>query len=130
MARTNVPPPSRTLVGCILFIARNLNITLTRVMSGARFCAKMGPMSNGSLGIPAVGGRLLYLVALLALITSSATSQTAGQTPSAATPDSHRAMLSTYCFTCHSTRMKMGGLALEGLNLQTPEENAQIWEKA
>ena len=90
----------------------------------------MGHMSNGSLGIPAVGGRLLYLVGLLALITSSATSQTAVQTPAAAAPDSHRAMLSTYCFTCHSSRMKMGGLALEGLNLQTPEENAQIWEKA
>ena len=26
--------------------------------------------------------------------------------------------------------MKVGGLALDGLNLQTPEDNAEIWEKA
>ena len=26
-------------------------------------------------------------------------------------------MVQTYCVTCHSTRAKMGGLALEGLNL-------------
>jgi mono/diheme cytochrome c family protein len=45
-------------------------------------------------------------------------------------PDQHRALLSTYCLTCHSTRAKMGGLALEELDLQTPEANAQIWEKA
>ncbi|HJZ99632.1 MAG TPA: DUF1592 domain-containing protein, partial [Candidatus Solibacter sp.] len=39
-------------------------------------------------------------------------------------------MLSAYCFTCHNSRVKTGGLALDALDLQTPEENAQIWEKA
>jgi hypothetical protein len=39
-------------------------------------------------------------------------------------------MLSTYCFTCHNDRAKLGGLSLESLNLQTPADNAQIWEKA
>ena len=41
-----------------------------------------------------------------------------------------RAMLTTYCFTCHSTRLKSGGLALDGLDLQAPADNAEIWEKA
>jgi hypothetical protein len=42
----------------------------------------------------------------------------------------HAAMLATYCFTCHSARAKMGGLVLEGLNLDAPSGDARIWEKA
>ena len=52
------------------------------------------------------------------------------QTPAAGAPDPHRAMLSTYCSACHNARVKSGGLVLDGLNLDTPAENAQIWEKA
>ncbi len=39
-------------------------------------------------------------------------------------------MVTTYCFTCHSTRVKSGGLALDGLDLEAPADNAEIWEKA
>src|SRR5438105_3698982 len=79
--------------------------------------------------------RMLCPGALLALIvTASAPLQTkaqAVQTPAAAgQADTHRAMLSAYCFGCHNTRVKIGGLALDGLNLQAPAENAQVWEKA
>ena len=42
----------------------------------------------------------------------------------------HHEMLNTYCVTCHNTRAKMGGLALEGLNLQAAADDAEIWEKA
>src|SRR5579862_4900172 len=42
----------------------------------------------------------------------------------------YHAMLSTYCFTCHNTRAKIGGLALDGLDLQAAADNAQTWEKA
>jgi hypothetical protein len=38
-------------------------------------------------------------------------------------------MLTTYCFTCHSTRLKTGGLALERLDLEAAQDNAQTWEK-
>jgi hypothetical protein len=48
----------------------------------------------------------------------------------AQTPDPHRALVATYCFTCHNTRLKTGGLALDSLDLQTPADDAQIWEKA
>jgi mono/diheme cytochrome c family protein len=47
-----------------------------------------------------------------------------------AAPNRHQDMVTTYCVTCHSTRVKMGGLALEGLNLQAPADHAEIWEKA
>src|SRR5678816_3721857 len=77
---------------------------------------------------------LLCVGSLLILITASALSQTRAaqttQTATAAAPDTHGAMLSAYCYTCHSTRAKSGGLALEGLNLQDPSANADIWEKA
>src|SRR5579872_5130805 len=49
-----------------------------------------------------------------------------GQRP----PDSHRTLINTYCTGCHNTRLKTGGLVLEGLDLQAPAGDAQIWEKA
>jgi len=48
----------------------------------------------------------------------------------AGVPDQYHAMLSTYCFTCHSTRAKVGGLALDSLDLQAAPDDARIWEKA
>ena len=54
-----------------------------------------------------------------------------GQTSAGnALPDPHAVLVNTYCVTCHNTRLKTGGLALDGLNLQTPADDAQIWEKA
>ena len=74
--------------------------------------------------------RLIYLSALLALISSPAVLQkVAGQT-AAASPDPHRAMLTTYCVACHNTRLKTGGIAFDALDLQTAPDDAQIWEKA
>jgi mono/diheme cytochrome c family protein len=91
-------------------------------------------MREAPLQPPVGSKRLLGVGALLLLITSSVSlqikAQTAAQAPAASVTDPHRALLSTYCFTCHSDRAKMGGLSLESLNLQTPAENAQIWEKA
>jgi mono/diheme cytochrome c family protein len=72
--------------------------------------------------------RLVFSSALLVLIASPVGLETrpAGQTAA----NQHQEMVTTYCVTCHSTRAKMGGLALEGLNLQTAAANAEIWEKA
>jgi len=38
-------------------------------------------------------------------------------------------MLTTYCFTCHSTRVKTRGLALDRLDLRAAADDAQTWEK-
>ena len=80
-------------------------------------------MNHASIRVPLMG-------ALLFLMASPAPMQTKAQTPAAAAPDQHRAMLSTYCFACHNTRLKSGDLALDGLDLQNPADNAEIWEKA
>jgi hypothetical protein len=87
-------------------------------------------MSKASFRIPASVKSFICLCVLLALITPSATSQTRVQATAAGATEPHRAMLSSYCFTCHNTRSKMGGLVLDTLDLQTPAENAQTWEKA
>ena len=39
-------------------------------------------------------------------------------------------MLNTYCISCHNSRAKIGGLALDGLDLQAAADSAEIWEKA
>jgi mono/diheme cytochrome c family protein len=77
---------------------------------------------------------LIRLVGLLLGIGLAGILQRAdGQTPSASAagaPGQFHTMLTTYCVTCHNTRLKTGGLALDGLDLQAPAEHADIWEKA
>ena len=68
--------------------------------------------------------RSIDVTALVVVIAS------AGSALAAGAPDPHRAMLTTYCVTCHNTRAKIGGLALDGLDLQAAPDDAQIWEKA
>jgi hypothetical protein len=74
---------------------------------------------------------------LLVLITiaSPAVMRTSVQTNTAVVQtDQHRAMVNTYCVTCHNTRLKTGGLALDGAVLerlnQSAGDDAQVWEKA
>src|SRR6188474_991229 len=70
----------------------------------------------------------LALSALLVLIASPVSLETsaAGQTAA----NQHQEMVKAYCANCHSARARMGGLALEGLNLEAAADNAEIWEKA
>ena len=59
--------------------------------------------------------------------------EAAGQSaasPGAASATPHQAMLTTYCHTCHSARVKAGGLALQGLDLKAAGNDAATWEKA
>jgi mono/diheme cytochrome c family protein len=73
---------------------------------------------------------VLVLIASPALLQSRAAGQTAGKAPAAAEPNQRQAMLNTYCTGCHNNRAKIGGLALDGLDLQAAADNAEIWEKA
>jgi mono/diheme cytochrome c family protein len=81
--------------------------------------------------------RLLYASAVLILIAAPALLQTraAGQTApnqqqAQQAHQAHQAMLNTYCVGCHNSRAKVGGLALDGLNLQAAADSAETWEKA
>jgi hypothetical protein len=46
----------------------------------------------------------------------------------AAPPDA--ALVQKYCVTCHSHRVKTGGLSLEGMNPADAASHADVWEKA
>src|SRR5262245_41081505 len=72
----------------------------------------------------------VFLSALLVLIASPVSFRTSAavQTKTDAAPPQE--LLKTYCVTRHSTSAKIGGLSLEGLNLQAAPDNAEIWEKA
>ena len=77
--------------------------------------------------------RLILSTAVLALLIASSSAalrtEAVAQTGAAA-GTSHQAMLTTYCYSCHNTRAKMGGLALQGLDIQAAGADAEIWEKA
>src|SRR4051794_26228946 len=68
--------------------------------------------------------------AVLVLIVSPALLQTGAAAQIVAEPNPHQAMLNTYCIGCHNSRAKVGGLALDSLNLQAAADRAEIWEKA
>jgi cytochrome c551/c552 len=40
-----------------------------------------------------------------------------------------QALLNQYCVACHNTKLKTGGLALDKLDLQHADANAETWEK-
>jgi len=40
-----------------------------------------------------------------------------------------RAVIDTYCLTCHNQRLKTGGLALDVVDVTAPAANAETWEK-
>ena len=46
--------------------------------------------------------------------------------PPAGGADPHRAMLATYCQTCHNSRLKTGGIAFDSMNLQNAPDDAAV----
>src|SRR5687767_12213446 len=52
------------------------------------------------------------------------------QTGTAAATSSPQALLTTYCYSCHNSRVQMGGLALQGLDIQTAGAHPEVWENA
>jgi len=74
---------------------------------------------------------VVVVIAFPVVLQIGALGQTStGKAPAETAPDQYHAMVTTYCVTCHNTRLKTGGLVLEGLNLATAPDDAQIWEKA
>ena len=67
--------------------------------------------------------RFLSASAVVVAIAFRALGQTSAEDP-------HRALVTTYCVSCHNARLKTGGLALDGLDTAAPANDAQIWEKA
>ena len=72
--------------------------------------------------------KLLAVVFLLSALAGGAAAQTPAK---AATPTvaSQRAVLDQYCIGCHNEKTKLGGLALDKLNLTKISQDTETWEK-
>ncbi len=50
--------------------------------------------------------------------------------PAAASAEpAYRAVVNTYCLSCHNSKSKAGGLELDTINAQPPGDHAEAWEK-
>src|ERR687896_643753 len=76
-------------------------------------------------------GTALSLVAAVIATAVSTSAPSAQQLP--APVASHQAepaaVLAKYCVTCHNEKRKVGGLAIDALDLQRVARNAEAWEK-
>src|SRR5690349_21354467 len=70
----------------------------------------------------------LAYVAFAAGVQTPVSSRPSNALP-AADPAPYRATVDQYCVTCHSTRLKTGGLVLEGTDLTRLANDAEMWEK-
>src|SRR5579871_3603154 len=53
--------------------------------------------------------------------------QDQASTSSTTSPDA--TLIQKYCVTCHNEKRKTGELVLEGVNVEKPSANAELWEK-
>ena len=72
--------------------------------------------------------RLAVAVALCAIVPTTHAAQERSTAP-APPGGSPRAVFDTYCVTCHNTRVKTAGLALDALDLERVGDRAETWEK-
>jgi hypothetical protein len=70
--------------------------------------------------------KVLFRTASVVVLVSFVSSVQA-QAPAQAPPQA--ALLDQYCVTCHSEKLKTGGLSLQGANLTDVPKGAQTWEK-
>jgi mono/diheme cytochrome c family protein len=70
--------------------------------------------------------KALFQTALVVVLVSLA-SPVRAQAP--APPPTQAALLGQYCVTCHSEKLKTGGLSLQGANLVDVPKGAETWEK-
>jgi len=91
-------------------------------MTGARF-----RVSRTLIGVASIG----FLVAVGVQPLSAAPQQPAPSNGNSngATAATERALLDKYCATCHSDRLKTGGLILEKLDTARVGDHAALWEK-
>src|SRR5688572_26615660 len=71
---------------------------------------------------------VLIFLAATAPVLSRATQSTPTRS-SAGTDVASAAFLKQYCLSCHNSRAKLGGLALDTLDVGSVEGHADVWEK-
>ena len=51
------------------------------------------------------------------------------QQPPASSSSVHTAVVNQYCLSCHNSKLKVGGLALDAINSESVSQHPQEWEK-
>ena len=86
-------------------------------------------------GMSAAIAVLLVMWALLVHLTAAAPQQSAGAAGSAPAPaaattgSAERVLLNRYCVSCHNSRLKTAGLALDALDVDDVAAAPQVWEQ-
>lgn len=76
-----------------------------------------------------IDGTAVVVLACFTCMQPAVLGQTSGSgARPASAPDPYQSMLATYCFACHNSHAKVGGLALQGLSLQAAPDDARTWE--
>jgi mono/diheme cytochrome c family protein len=68
-------------------------------------------------------------VGYLLLYTASVVLTTAGALAQPEPPSAQQAVLTKYCITCHSSKLRTGGLSLQDADLNNVPAEAETWEK-
>jgi hypothetical protein len=66
---------------------------------------------------------------MVALVIGSGLALLVSSTQTAAPQTAPRAMLDTYCVTCHNDKLKTAGLTLETVDVTKPSANPEVWER-
>jgi mono/diheme cytochrome c family protein len=72
---------------------------------------------------------LVVCAAVVTALTRVETSSPRAPQLSPSAAPTARAMIDTYCVTCHNQRLKTAGLALDTADLTAPHTNPEIWER-
>src|SRR5262245_23849682 len=75
-----------------------------------------------------VFGNTRFTMACVVMAAASVLAAAAPPPQPAPAPDS-AALVKTYCLTCHSDRLKTGGLSLQNLDLADVPSHADVWER-
>jgi len=82
--------------------------------------------------MPSIFGRFAFLLAIAGMFASFAQQPpSAGAKPAAAASSSspHTAVINQYCLTCHNSKLKTAGLALDAINSDSVSQHPEEWEK-
>ena len=75
----------------------------------------------------------MRLISLSIVLIAGLMVATAQQPASNVAPDSssavHTAVVNQYCLSCHNSKLKVGGLALDAINSESVSQHPQEWEK-
>jgi mono/diheme cytochrome c family protein len=69
------------------------------------------------------------VLGLWAVVSVGSVSGQSGASPAVASAGGAKALVDTYCVTCHNDRLKTANLSLQGLDLAVVPEHAETWEK-